>query len=107
MPVRPDWDRWRYGAEAERAEPVIAGSEGNEHRSADPELASDSHELRPASFRLDRRDYEWLLVQPYPTGGILIDRQPKARDDGIAGRIQNVPLHRVAVRIVQDHPDMV
>ena len=98
---------WRYGAEAECAKPVIARSEGNEHQGTDPEVASASYELRPASFRLERGDYEWLLVQPYPTGRILVDRQPKARDDGIAGLIQNVPLHGVAVGIVQNQPDMI
>ncbi len=45
---------WCHGAEAERAEPVITGSEGDEHRWTDPEVASESYGLRPASFRLDR-----------------------------------------------------
>ena len=97
----------RDGAEAERAEPVIAGSEGNEHRCTDPEVASESYGLRPASFRLDRGDYEWLLVQPHPTGWILVDRQLEARDYGIARRLQNMLPHHVAVRIVQAHPDVV
>src|SRR5271165_1270403 len=99
--------KWRYGAEAECAKPVIARSEGDEHHGTDPEVASASYKLRPASFRLKRSDDEWLLVQPYPTRGILVDRQPKARDDGIAGLIQNVPLHGVAVGIVQNHPKMI
>ncbi len=53
------------------------------------------------------RDHERLLVEPYPTGRVLIDRQPKACDDGIAGLIQNVPLHHVSVWIMQNQPDMI
>src|SRR5208283_4766198 len=73
---------WCYRAEAECAKPVIACSERNEHRCTDPEVASASYKLRPASFRLERGDYERLLVQPYPTRRILVDPQPKAGDDG-------------------------
>jgi hypothetical protein len=63
--------------------------------------------VRPASFRIETRDYEWLLVQPHPTGGILVHRQRKVCDFGIAWRIQNVPPHHVAVGIVQDQPNMI
>ena len=54
-----------------------------------------------------RWDDERPLVQPYPTGWILVDRQPKAGDDGIAGLIQDVPLHGVAGGIVQNERDMI
>jgi hypothetical protein len=53
------------------------------------------------------RDHERLLVQPYPSSRVLVDRQPKACDDWIAGLIQNVPLHHVSVWIVQDQPHMI
>jgi hypothetical protein len=48
-----------------------------------------------------------MLVLPYPTGGILVDGQSKACDDGIAGLIQNMPLHGVAFGIVKNQPDMI
>ena len=101
------WLDLRHGAEAERAEPVIPGGQWDEHQSGDVEVASAPDELRPASFRLDRCDDEWPLVQPYPTGWILVDRQPKARDYGIAGLIQDMPLHGVAVGIMQNERDMI
>ena len=98
---------WLDGAEAERPEPVIARSQGDQYQGTDPELASDSYALRPASFGFEIGDYQRLLVDPYPTGRILVDRQPKARDDGIAGLIQNVPLHGVYVGIVQNQPEVI
>ena len=99
---------WRHRTEPERTQTTLAGSEGNENESANPELsASTAYKVRPASFRIETRDYEWLLVQPYPTGGILVDRQRKVCDLGIAWRIQNVPPHHVAVGIVQDQAHMI
>jgi hypothetical protein len=53
------------------------------------------------------RNYDWLLVQPYPTGRILVDRQSQVRDNGIAGLIQNVPLHGVFLGIMQNHRHMI
>jgi len=53
------------------------------------------------------RDHERLLVEPYPSGRVLVDRQPKARDDGIARLIQNVPVHGVSVVIMKNQADMI
>ena len=53
------------------------------------------------------RDHERLLVEPYPSGRVLVDRQPKARDDGIARLIQNVPVHGVSVVIMMNQADMI
>ena len=97
----------RYRAEPECAKPVIARSEGDEYQGADPEFSSASCELRPASVRLEPGDYEWLLVKPYPTGRILLHRQSKARNRGVAGLIQNIALHGVAVRIVKNQAEVI
>ena len=69
---------WRYGAEAERAEPVIARSERDEHQSADPEVASAPDELRPASFRLER----WRLRA---AAGSAIPNRPDPRRPAAEG----------------------
>jgi hypothetical protein len=53
------------------------------------------------------RDYERLLVQPYPTSRVLLYRQPQACDYWIAGLIQNVPLHDISVGIMKNQPDVI
>jgi hypothetical protein len=87
---------------------VITGCKRNQDEGANPEIApSGADELRPSSFGLQAWDDELLLIQPYPTGRILVDRQPKPLEHGISWGIQNVPLHGVLERIVQNQADMV
>ena len=53
------------------------------------------------------RDYKRPLVEPDPPGGVLINREPKVRDDRISGLTQDVSLHRIRVWIVEDHAEMI
>ena len=99
--------RRRRGAEAERAQPVVAGSERDEHRCTDPVVAREPS--RPPASESQTRAVEItsrLLVEPYPTGGILIDGQPQARMTGLPGALRICFCIPLLLRIVQTHADV-
>jgi hypothetical protein len=98
---------WRYGAEAERAEPVITGSEGDEHHCADPEgrerVCTNSGQ-RVSDWTGDTSGCWFSHTQP---AGSSSTGSRRLVMTGLQGSFKNMPLHHVAVGIMQAQPDMI
>ena len=99
---------WRHGAEPERAEPVIAGSQRNEHQRTDTQLASDvvrtpASEFRIRDVRLRAAAGSAIPNRPDPGRRAVVSRVMT----GFQGSFKDIPLHGVAVGIVENQPDMI